>query len=389
MRFRDLPLIASAMAVTVGSLPGHAPRHESRSDRGGPGGRGAWTTIPLLAERRFHTARVLGDGRVLVAGGTDPAVRDRTIGLRTTEVYDPPQRRFVVGPALPDGRVWHSAVRLANSVLIAGGLPSLSSALLVDQTTFEVRSTSPMLVGRQMFTMVALLDGTALVFGGGGPGRSQAVELYDSERRVFERVGDALVSRFGCPATVLKDGRVLLTGGVSASKVTYNESLVDAELYDPSTKVFTRTGSMNHARTEHSATLLADGRVLVAGGHTDSAELYDPGRGTFRQISPLSVPRSDHAAVRLLDGRVLIIGGAAFVKDRDVILDSVELFDPTTETFSPAQPMNVKRQGHTASLLSGGDVLVVGGGPACSEGAQRPSCSRSRSSVSGARQERA
>jgi hypothetical protein len=298
---------------------------------------------------------------VLVAGGEVPSVRGQTIGLRTTEVYDPSQRRFVAGPELPEGRVWHSAVRQANSVLIAGGLPSLSSALLVDQTTFAVRSTSPLLVGRQTFTMVALLDGTALVFGGGGPDHFRAVELYDPERQTFERVGETLVSRFGCPATVLKDGRVLLTGGSSAAKATYNEGLADAELYDPSTKVFTRTGSMNRARAEHSATLLADGRVLIAGGHTDSAEIYDPERGTFRQVKPLSVPRFDHAAVRLLDGRVLIIGGAAFVKRRDVILDSVELFDPTTEMFSPAPPMTVTRQGHTASLLTGGDVLVVGG----------------------------
>jgi len=196
---------------------------------------------------------------------------------------------------------------------------------------------------------------------GGGRGQDQVAELYDPKRQAFERVGDTVVSRGANPATVLEDGRVLVTGGVSSARATYNERLADAELYNPSTKTFTRTSSMNHARAEHSATLLADGRVLIAGGHTDSVEIYDPERGTFRQIQRLSVPRSDHAAVRLLDGRVLIIGGATFVDGKDDILESAEVLDPRSETISPTRPMSVKRQGHTASLLAGGDVLVVGG----------------------------
>jgi hypothetical protein len=122
--------------------------------------------------------------------------------LRTTEIYDPIQRQFLRGPDLPDGRVWHAAARVANSVLIGGGLPSLSSALLLDQASTEVRPTIPMLVGRQTFTMVALLDGTVLVFGGGGRDRHQFAEVYDPERQTFSRTGDILEPRFDCPATV-------------------------------------------------------------------------------------------------------------------------------------------------------------------------------------------
>jgi hypothetical protein len=152
-----------------------------------------------------------------------------------------------------------------------------------------------------------------------------------------------------------------LTGGVSAAQGTYNERLAEAELYDPSTRRFTRTGSMRHARAEHTATLLEDGKVLVTGGHTDTAELYDPGKGSFRETAALHVPRSSHAAVRLLDGRVLLTGGGAFIKRSDVILDSAEVFDPASESFRPTRPMSVPRQFHTATVLKSGEILVVGG----------------------------
>ena len=361
MRSNEWRSATGVVAALVVSSQCTATQPRARVGPVPPEVRGAWTTIPLLETRRFHTATPLGDGRVLVVGGEDPAVVSRTSGLLTTEIYDPSQRRFLRGPELPDARVWHAAARVGTFVLVAGGLLSLSSALLVDQVTTELRPTGPMLIGRQNFEVVSLLDGTALVFGGGGRDRHQFAEAYDPQRQSFSRVGDIVVPRFDCPATVLRDGRVLLTGGVSAAQASYNERLADAELYEPSTRQFFKTGSMKHARSEHTATLLEDGKVLVAGGHTDTAELYDPERGTFREIASLRSPRSDHAAVRLLDGRVLIVGGATYIRGKDGILKTAEVFDPATERFFPSPPMSVERQGHTATLLKNGEVLVVGG----------------------------
>lgn len=126
---------------------------------------------------------------------------------------------------------------------------------------------------------------------------------------------------------------------------------------------WTATGSMNEARYLHTATLLLDGRVLVAGGAssdeiTASAEIYDPATGAWSRVGALGEPRYDHTATRLADGRVLVAGGRT---TGDVILDSAELFDPATGEWSTVGRMGSARAGHTATLLSDGDVLVSGG----------------------------
>jgi N-acetylneuraminic acid mutarotase len=160
------------------------------------------------------------------------------------------------------------------------------------------------------------------------------------------------------------DGTVLLTGGYNNRT---RELLDSAELYNPQTGEFSATGVMNTPRVGHTATLLADGRVLIAGGGTFSevwqtAEIYDPETGEFTLIESLLSPRYKHAATRLNNGDVLIIGGSDH-NDWDGQYTSVELYDPENNRFYAAGELEGERfkLREAVALLPSGEVLVAGG----------------------------
>lgn len=158
-------------------------------------------------------------------------------------------------------------------------------------------------------------------------------------------LGDALLPNYG---------KVLIVGPVDTT----------TELYDPATGTFTATGSMIHARTSPTATLLSTGKVLIVGGNTTAgdltAELYDPATATFTATGSTTIVRLGHTATRLLDGRVLIAGGATSGGPSA----TAELYNPLSGTFSPTGAMTVARSGHTATLLQhglqDGTVLIIG-----------------------------
>ncbi len=160
-------------------------------------------------------------------------------------------------------------------------------------------------------------------------------------------------------ATLLDDGRVLVTGGIGVS----GAALALAEVYDPSTNAWTPVAPMHRPRSGHTATLLKDGRVLIAGGDdsgvpTDWLEIFDPNPGVFSLASVvLSVARTDHAAVLLEDERVLVAGGF----DGTTALDSINIYDPSTDTITAAPSLGAPRSGLSATLLLEGKVLLLGG----------------------------
>jgi len=171
------------------------------------------------------------------------------------------------------------------------------------------------------------------------------------------------VARFAETATLLADGRVLVTGGFSHGGFTNT-----AEVYDPATGAWTRTGNMSTVRANHSATLLQDGRVLVAGGQglgaLKTAEVFDPATGTWSRTGDLNFARTQHVATRLLDGRVLVVRGqygedpwSGEGVNGDVI--SAELYDPMTSTWMMAASSSAANG--SATLLPSGKVLVVSG----------------------------
>jgi N-acetylneuraminic acid mutarotase len=156
-------------------------------------------------------------------------------------------------------------------------------------------------------------------------------------------------------ATLLRDGRVLVVGGLGTGGPLQVEH--SAELYDPATGSWSGTGRVNDPFVDHTATLLRDGSVLVAGG--GSAQLYDPASGTWRATGKMIEQRYFHTATLLPDGRVLVAGGGCCVADRSLV--SAEIYDPGTGTWSAAGRMIESRMYHKAMLLSDGNVLITGG----------------------------
>jgi hypothetical protein len=184
----------------------------------------------------------------------------------------------------------------------------------------------------------------------------------------FTPTGNMTVARSDHRATLLPNGKVLITGGDVLNAKT-DLALSSAELYDPAAGVFATTGDMCVPRVGHSATLLSSGKVLIAGGQDDhfhelsTAELYDPSTGTFTPTGSMTAARTAHTATLLNNGQVLMTGGFTVPAGGrfSVQLESAELYDPATGSFIPTGAMNAARVGHTATLLGNGKVLIVGG----------------------------
>jgi hypothetical protein len=187
----------------------------------------------------------------------------------------------------------------------------------------------------------------------------------------WKATGSLSVGRIFFTATLLTNGRVLVAGGSNATA-----TLSSAELYDPVTGLWTPTGSMTTPRAAHTATLLSDGKVLVAGGQvttsTASAELYDPNTETWTLTGNMTTPRSGHTAILImtgpLSGMVLAAGGGSTCSACTPLVASAELYNPSTETWTPTDDMTIARYWDPpppAAVLPDGSVLVVGGATCC------------------------
>lgn len=337
------------------------------------GGKSSPLTPTLAEPRAYHTATLLQDGRVLLAGGwkTDPSV-NALRNLATAELFDPARHTLrSVGP-MAKARVFHCATLLNNGkVLMTGGyderIDTLASAELFDPATGQFLPTGSMAQKRVKHTATLLADGRVLVVGGEGGVRDLATaELYDPGTGTFSPTGPMVQPRMQHSATLMADGRVLVAGGWNS----YPDFLYlsSAELYDPATETFSPTGSLQTERCGHTATLLPGGKVLLISGYNgihsepSSGELYDPSLGRFTQL-PMAEGRISPGAVGLPDGRVLVLGGLKTIwKDPYYeTLSSVEQYDPSTGKFGSSKPLISPRQAHTATLLKDGRVFLAGG----------------------------
>ncbi len=330
-------------------------------------------------ERVGHTATVLSSGKILVVGGND----SKAEALASGEMFDTTHATFTTASSMGTPRVWHTATLLkSGQVLVTGGMQTnsqaLASAELFDPTTGMFTPTKGNMVDARLFHTATLLnDGRVLLTGGvGSTGDSiTTAEIFDPTAGTFAATtGNMQAARVGQTATLLKSGNVLVAGGRNKAG-----SFATAEIFDPTTENFTSTaGNMETSRSYQSATLLADGTVLVTGGFAGvdalaTAELFDPNAGTFTPTTgSMANARGDHTATMLNDGTVIIVGGAEDLqkfngKPVPTSLGSAELYDPASKTFSTTGGLagglgfNGSRFFHTASLLSGGSVLVTGG----------------------------
>jgi hypothetical protein len=218
--------------------------------------------------------------------------------------------------------------------------------------------TGPMASRRMGFTATLLTDGKVLVSGGSnGSSTVATAEMYDPASGTWSATGSMNSPRDSHTATLLPDGKVLVTGGYGFSNV-----LETAEVYDPATGSWTLTGFMSIPRDLHMATLLPNGKVLISGGRSRfsnvaSAEVYDPASGTWSPTGSMASVRRHHTSTLLPSGKVLITGG----DNGSGIFATAEVYDPTLGTWSTTGSMATARNNHRATLLSNGKVLITGG----------------------------
>lgn len=344
----------------------------------------------MSTARSFHSATLLSNGHVLIAGGEARGV------LASAEVYDPVAGTFRHAGAMTAARRLHTATRLPDDrILIVGGYGDggapLASAELFDPGTGTFKATGSLSTARGGHTAILLPTGAVLVIGGYGTSGYPTVapaELYDPRSGEFKAAG-AYVGRSGCdfcaPAVLLYDGTVLFPGQYPAQlydppsdsfspiqMMLFDQSaaaplangqvlfaggvglgrLAEAELYNPTTRTFERTGDMTSRRVWHSLSSLPDGTVLAAGGETEScsgnacffagsvasAELYDSSTRAFVPTGSMATAREIHTATLLRDGRVLMAGGVSY-GGIDIFhgsLASAELYTPPTLVPAPA-----------------------------------------------------
>jgi len=317
----------------------------------------------MTVKRAAHTATLLGNGKVLIAGGF---VGDGG-GLSSAEVFDPTTKTFTSAENMTVARAGHTATPLPNGkVLISGGYNGdyLNSTEVYDPATNRFALAGRMVTARSGHVATLLNDGKVLLAGGVGTGWtfSADAELFDPQTNTFMATGGMATARESHTATLLKDGKVLITGGHKGRRADIT-IYTSAEIYNPASGTFTAAGNLIVKRHKHDAVLLADGRVLVVGGSDErdgdgayrNAEVFNPANGTFAAVkSNMNTARYklQGTAILLQNGRVLIAGGA----------NRAEVFDPATNSFSFADgDMGTKRLFATATLLKNGQVLITGG----------------------------
>ena len=316
----------------------------------------------MTTARADHTATLLPNGKVLIAGGQGGGFQD----LASAELYDPSTRTFAATGSMIMPRHAHSATLLADGrVLIAGGSQGVNPGTAVFTTEIYDPSTGAFTatgnltsIGGEIYAIgdvtTLLPDGRVFV------AATNNAEIYDPQSGTFTPTGPYVdPSIMDATVTLLTNGKVLATG-VSGCPTSCSNG--EAELFDPQSGTFGVTGPMlakSFPDYGYSATLLTDGRVLFLGNddYSADAEVYDPAAGTFASAGS-TVSQELAPASRLTDGTVLIAGGLLPGGNGSTY---AVLYVPASGTFEHVGEMTAGRHSHTATSLPDDTVLITGG----------------------------
>jgi MYXO-CTERM domain-containing protein len=320
----------------------------------GAGGWGA-ASADLVGATDGMSALLLPNGRTLLVGG---GLRSNAMGVKVESdravIYDPSTDAITADTATPHLHHDQTATMLQNGdVLVVGGDKAFADVRPWPGGVLAAETTIPMMVPRYGAVAARLHDGTVLVAGGATHAPDVAMEhasaeIFDPLSKSFGATGSMQTARINAAAITLVSGKVLVAGGTSFN----TNPIASAEVYDPATRLFHAASAMGRGRIDVALTRLADGQVLVTGGCAASpcpAELFDPALETFTTISTPLADHPDGGAVRLPNGQVLIVGGM-----------TAELYDASKKTFQITAAPRSSRSGRTARLLGNGAVFAAG-----------------------------
>jgi hypothetical protein len=347
------PVVVLALALL---LTGLLPAGVSAAPIGG------WSpTGPLPRGHINQRSVLLNNEKVLAVGGQMLGFSDAFSSMAA--LYDPASGTWNPTGSLDTGRSGHTLTLLGNGkVLVAGGESSngtVKSAELYDPVTGLWSSAGMMNAERARHSAVLLANNKVLVAGGGGNGTLQTAEIYDPAMNSWTPTGSLVSARAGHTAVRLISNKVLVVGGQQDGGV-----LASAELYNPATATWSSTGSLTVPRFYHAMTLLANGMVLVSGGlnpftfnSTAAVERYDPATGVWTTLPGMQTPRAVHTMTRLPSGDVLVSGGFF----AGAALASAEVYSPAGNSWYLTGGMSEPRLLHSSVLLNSGKVLTMGG----------------------------
>lgn len=303
-------LPSGMVLVAGGSAGGITFRSAERYD---PSANSWSPAADMSGPREAYTLTSLTNGKVLAAGGIA-----NNAFVTGADLYDPVSNTWAPVPG-PSARYHHTATLLPDGkVLVAGG--GVESAELYDPVENSWSSAGNMSTTRLLHTATLLKNGKVLVTGGSRPGGATATaELYDPAGDSWSSAGTMSAGRSGQTATLLPSGKVLVAGGVTGTGVTHST----AEVYDPTMNSWSSGGDMGATHVFDTATLLPNGKVIVAGA---SSQLYDPAGNSWSPAADMGTPRSQHKAELLASGKVLVAGGYT----GSAYTASAERYDPGT-----------------------------------------------------------